>query len=227
MSAKIKLQVALDVGDAPALLALARRVAADVDWLEAGTPWILADGMAAVRRLRQAFPDKFIVADMKIMDGGTIEAEMGFAAGANLVTVLGLASDATLKGALQAARAHGGFIMADLIQAPDVLSRARELTALGVHYLGVHTAHDDQASGRNPLADLAALSGLAAQGAVRPAPVVAAGGINLRNIGLIAAYHPAAVVVGSALTGAADPQAAAKELQRELERVENGLTGLV
>ncbi|MGE4550030.1 MAG: orotidine 5'-phosphate decarboxylase / HUMPS family protein [Opitutales bacterium] len=43
---------------------------AGVDWLEAGTPLILAEGMHAVRALRERFPDTPIVADLKTMDGG-------------------------------------------------------------------------------------------------------------------------------------------------------------
>src|SRR4051812_12821014 len=64
-------------------------VAAGVDWLEAGTPLILAHGAAAVQALHARFPDRPIVADLKIMDGGYLEAEMMAQAGASLVVVMG------------------------------------------------------------------------------------------------------------------------------------------
>jgi hypothetical protein len=53
---------------------MARR--AGVDWLEAGTPLIIAEGMNGVRALRKEFPDVPIVADLKTMDGGWLEAQM-------------------------------------------------------------------------------------------------------------------------------------------------------
>ena len=43
---------------------------AGVDWLEAGTPLILAEGLRAVSGLRERFPNVPIVADLKTMDGG-------------------------------------------------------------------------------------------------------------------------------------------------------------
>lgn len=43
---------------------------AGIDYLEAGTPLILAEGMHGVRALRERFPDTPIVADLKTMDGG-------------------------------------------------------------------------------------------------------------------------------------------------------------
>ena len=43
------------------------------DWLEAGTPLILAEGLHGVRALRERFPKTPIVADLKTMDGGCLE----------------------------------------------------------------------------------------------------------------------------------------------------------
>lgn len=59
-------QISLDlveIDEALATAALALR--AGIDWLEAGTPLILAEGLHGVRRLRAAFPDVPIVADLK------------------------------------------------------------------------------------------------------------------------------------------------------------------
>lgn len=213
MNESIKIQVALDVGSSAELVELARKVAGEIDWLEAGTPWILAEGMAAVRLLRKEFPDKFIVADMKIMDGGQVEAGMGFSSGADMVTVLGVASNATIQAALRVANEFHRYLLADLVQVDHILSRGRELSGMGVHYLGVHTASDDQAAGHSPINDLAALSGQ-----IGLAPVTAAGGISQGNIRQIAAFNPAVIVVGSAITRALDPLAAAKALRIEVSK---------
>ncbi len=63
-------QISLDlitIDEAISTAEMARR--AGVDWLEAGTPLILAEGMHGVRALRERFPDVPIVADLKTMDG--------------------------------------------------------------------------------------------------------------------------------------------------------------
>jgi 3-hexulose-6-phosphate synthase/6-phospho-3-hexuloisomerase len=70
-------QISLDltnIDEALATAALAMR--AGVDWLEAGTPLILAEGLRGVQMLRASFPNTPIVADLKTMDGGYLEAEM-------------------------------------------------------------------------------------------------------------------------------------------------------
>ena len=70
---------------------------AGVDWLEAGTPLILAEGMHGVRALRERFRDVPIVADLKTMDGGYLEAEMMAKAGATHVVVMARAHEETIK----------------------------------------------------------------------------------------------------------------------------------
>ncbi|MCY3976648.1 MAG: orotidine 5'-phosphate decarboxylase, partial [Chloroflexi bacterium] len=76
-----KIQISIDVIDLGEALDLARAsVKAGVDWLEVGTPLLLAEGLHAVRAFRSAFPDTPIVVDLKTMDGAGLEAEMMFKA---------------------------------------------------------------------------------------------------------------------------------------------------
>ena len=91
------LQLALDFVDLHRAVHVAERaVPAGVDWLEAGTPLIKSEGLDAVRELKRLFPGKAIVADMKIMDAGRIEVEAAAKAGAQIIDVLGTATDATI-----------------------------------------------------------------------------------------------------------------------------------
>ena len=70
-------QISLDLTNIDEALETAEiAIRAGVDWLEAGTPLILAEGLHWVRELRTAFPDVPIVADLKTMDGGYLEVEM-------------------------------------------------------------------------------------------------------------------------------------------------------
>ena len=84
-------QISLDLTSLDeALETAAIAVDAGVDWLEAGTPLLLAEGLRAVEQLHARFPHHPIVADLKTMDGGYLETEMMAKAGASLVVVMGL-----------------------------------------------------------------------------------------------------------------------------------------
>jgi len=206
---RIHLQLALDRGQTDELLAVARLAAPYVDWIEAGTPWIISQGLSVVGELRRAFADKRIVADLKIADAGELEAEMAFGAGADIVSVLGVAGDLTLKAALRAAEGHRGRIVVDLLHVPEPANRAREAIALGASLVVYHVAHDDLAGGRGRLPDVPQ----EARGAL-----VVAGGIRLEDIRAVARFRPMAVVVGRAITEAPDPEAAARAFREALDR---------
>src|SRR6266700_1824056 len=91
-------QISLDIVNIPeALETAALAVRAGVDWLEAGTPLIIAEGMNGVKALRQNFPGVPIVADLKTMDGGYLEAELMAKAGATHVVVMERAHAETIK----------------------------------------------------------------------------------------------------------------------------------
>src|SRR6195256_3033063 len=98
-------QISLDLTNIDeALETAAMAIRAGVDWLEAGTPLILAEGLHGVRKLRQAFPGVPIVADLKTMDGGFLEAEMMAGAGATHVVVMERAHPETIKIVVKAGR---------------------------------------------------------------------------------------------------------------------------
>ncbi|MEE9191206.1 MAG: orotidine 5'-phosphate decarboxylase / HUMPS family protein, partial [Candidatus Aerophobetes bacterium] len=167
------LQVALDFLNLSRALKVARAAAdGGADWLEAGTPLIKSEGLESVRQLRQRFPHHKIVADMKIMDTGRIEAESAFKAGANVVCVLGAADDSTIRECAEAAVNYGGEVMVDMIGRISPLKRAREVRDLGVNYLGTHTSIDDQMRGSDPFKTLRGLSRSV------DLPLAVAGGVN-------------------------------------------------
>src|SRR3954452_5382072 len=107
-------QISLDLTNIDeALETAAMALRAGVDWLEAGTPLILAEGLHGVRKLRETFPQVPIVADLKTMDGGYLEAEMMFKAGATHVVVMARAHEETIKCVVQAGKDFGGQVMGD------------------------------------------------------------------------------------------------------------------
>ena len=206
------LQLALDFVDLHRAVNVAQlAVPAGVDWVEAGTPLIKSEGLDAVRELKRLFPDKVIVADMKIMDAGRTEVEIAAKAGAQIVDVLGTATDATIAECVQAGRNYGAQIVVDLIAVADPVERARQAEALGAHYLSVHVAIDEQMRGQDPFAILAAVSR-----AVK-VPVGVAGGINSETAAAAVAHGAAYVIVGGAITKAKDPALATQEIRRALD----------
>jgi len=208
------LQLALDFVDLHRAVQVAElAVPAGVDWVEAGTPLIKSEGLDAVRELRRLFPGKVIVADMKIMDAGRVEVETAAKAGAQIIDVLGAATDATIAECVQAGKNYGAKIAVDLIAVADPLARARQVEELGADYISIHLAIDEQmrGGGQDPFAMLAAVSG-----AVR-VPVGVAGGINSETAAQAVAHGAGYVIVGGAITKAGDPAAATREIRRALD----------
>ncbi|MCL5999086.1 MAG: orotidine 5'-phosphate decarboxylase [Chloroflexi bacterium] len=170
------IQISIDVIDLGEAMELARAaVHAGVDWLEAGTPLILAEGMRGVQSFRREFPTVPIVADLKTMDGAGLEAEVMFRAGANLVVVMGQAHDASIIEQVKAARQYGGKVMCDVMLCPDKPARARRAQELGVDYIIVHTGFDE----RNMIKGLSPLDDLPGVLAAVDIPVQAVGGLSI------------------------------------------------
>jgi 3-hexulose-6-phosphate synthase len=150
-------QISLDLTTIDEALSVAHAaMRAGADWLEAGTPLILAEGLHGVRALRKEFPNVPIVADLKTMDGAGLEAEMMFRAGANMTVVMGQAHDASIIEQVKMAARYGGKVMCDVMLCPDKPTRARQAEQMGVDYIIVHTGFDERnmIKGLSPLDDL-------------------------------------------------------------------------
>lgn len=136
-------QLSLDLVDVREALATAEMaLRAGVDWLEAGTPFILAEGVHGVRALREAHPNVPIVADLKIMDGGYLETELMAKAGATSVVVMGQAHTETIELVVKAAHDYGISVMGDNMNMPDPVAGARMLEDLGCGYIVHHIGYD-------------------------------------------------------------------------------------
>jgi 3-hexulose-6-phosphate synthase len=208
-----KLQVAIDLLTTEEALALAAKVAPYVDIIELGTPLIKNMGSAVITAMKAAHPDKLVFADLKTADAGELEADIAFKAGADLVTVMGAAGNATIIGAVKAAKAHGKGVVVDTIGYPDRVKRAQEVTELGVSFVELHAGLDEQWTAGysiQVLIDEAARVGV---------PVSVAGGVNIDNITAVVEAGAQVVVAGAAIYGAADPALAAKALREAMDAV--------
>jgi len=195
-------QISLDLTNIDeALETAAMAMRAGVDWLEAGTPLILAEGLHGVRKLREAFPGVPIVADLKTMDGGYLEAEMMAKAGATHVVVMARAHEETIKCMVNAGHDFGVKVMGDNLGCDDMVEAAKWLEGLGCDYVIHHIGYDER-------------RGIAARGERMPSPldqlrqvvqavkipVQAVGGLTLEQAIQCPAYGAPLVVLGAPLT---------------------------
>lgn len=198
-------QISLDLTNIEeALETAAMAMRAGVDWLEAGTPLILAEGLNCVRELRRNFPDIPIVADLKTMDGGYLEAEMMAKAGATHVVVMSRAHEETIHCVVQAGKDHGVKVMGDNL-ADDMVPAARRLEDLGCDYVIHHVGYDERrgiaARGERMPSPLDQLKEVVAAVSV---PVQAVGGLSLEQAIQTPEYGAPLVVLGAPLTIDAD-----------------------
>lgn len=215
-------QISLDVTtleEAIETAELARR--AGVDWLEAGTPLILAQGLKAVRELRARFPGVPIVADLKTMDGGYLEAEMMAKAGATHVVVMARAHEETLRVVVKAGKDYGIGVMGDNLGCPDMVAGAKFLEDMGCGYIIHHIGYDERrgiaARGEKAPTPLDQLREVVAAVSV---PVQAVGGLSIEQAIQTPAYGAPLVVIGAPL--AIDPdrfQQAGGDLEAVLRRI--------
>ena len=203
---KTIVQISLDVTSKEEALETAEMaMRAGVYWLEAGTPLIIAEGMHGVRALRERFPKTPIVADLKTMDGGYLEAEMMAKAGATHVVVMAQAHEETIRCVVKAGKDFGVHVMGDNMVSADMVAGARRLEDLGCDFVIHHIGYDER-------------RGIAARGLRMPSPldqlrevvravsvpVQAVGGLSLEQAVQTPEYGAPLVVLGAPLTIDAD-----------------------
>ena len=199
-------QISLDITSIPeALETAALAMRAGVDWLETGTPLIIAEGMNGVRALRAEFPGVPIVADLKTMDGGWLEAELMAKAGATHVVVMERAHPETIKMVVKAGQDFGIAVMGDNLGAEDKIAAARRLEDYGCDFVIHHIGYDERrglaAAGKpcpSPLDQLREVV------AVVSVPVQAVGGLSVEQAIRTPEYGAPLVVLGAPLTIDAD-----------------------
>ena len=215
-------QISLDLIDIDEALAMAHTaIRAGVDWLEAGTPFILAEGLHGVRALRREFPNHPIIADLKTMDGGYLEAEMMAKAGATHVVVMARSHPETIKVVVKAGHDFGVKVMGDNLGCDDMVAGARRLEDLGcdmvIHHIGYDERRGIAAAGNrmpNPLDQLKAIVDAVS------VPVQAVGGLSLEQAIACPSYGAPLVVIGAPLAIDADSfSAGAGNIEEVLRKI--------
>lgn len=205
----MKIQVAVDYTDISASLELIDEVAGCADIVEIGTPLMLSAGASLVSLIKEKYPQLTVLADAKIIDGGTAEARMLLEAGADIITVMAITNDDTIRNVVRCTKEMGRECLADMMLVSNIGQRSGELEEMGVDYICAHTAFDVQHSKASPLAELRAI-----KENVRKARTAIAGGINPDNVAAVAKEKPDIVIAGGFICKSSD-KAAALALLRE------------
>src|ERR1035437_1119873 len=203
---KTVVQISLDIiSIAEALETAHLAMRSGVDWLEAGSPLIITEGMNGVRALRNEFPGVPIVADLKTMDGGWLEAEIMAKAGATHVVVMERAHPETVKMVVKAGKDLGVLVMGDNLGASDKVAAAKRLEDLGCDFVIHHIGYDERrglvAAGKPCPSPLDQLKEIVAAVSV---PVQAVGGLSTEQAIRTPEYGAPLVVLGAPLTIDAD-----------------------
>ncbi|QHZ46007.1 3-hexulose-6-phosphate synthase [Bacillus sp. NSP9.1] len=209
----MELQLALDLVNIPEAKKVVKEVQEHIDIVEIGTPVVINEGLRAVKEMKEEFPSLRVLADLKIMDAGAYEVMKASEAGADIITVLGATDNATIKGAVEEAKKQGTQILVDMINVKDLEQRAKDVDALGVDYICVHTGYDLQAEGENPFEQLQTIKRV-----VNNAKTAVAGGIKLATLPEVVQSQPDLVIVGGGITGSEDKKAVAGQMQTLIKR---------
>ncbi len=209
------LQVALDFMQLKRSIGICEEaVAGGADWIEVGTPLVKSEGTEAIRTFRKLYPGRKIIADTKTMDTGGFEVEIAAKAGADIITILGLADDSTISEAVMAARKYGAEVEIDMINVPDKVKRSIEVEKLGVSYICLHMGIDQQMKGEEPPLDT-----LRKVVNSTNIPIAVAGGITAENAGQYVEAGASIIIVGGGITKATDIKASAEALKKSMSGV--------
>ncbi|MCH4517966.1 3-hexulose-6-phosphate synthase [Staphylococcus caprae] len=202
----MELQLAIDLLNKEDAAELANKVKDYVDIVEIGTPIVINEGLPSVQHLNDNIDGVKVLADLKIMDAADYEVSQAVKFGADIVTILGVAEDASIKAAVDEAHKHGKQLLVDMIAVQDLEKRAKVLDDLGADYIAVHTGYDLQAEGQSPLESLRKVKSV-----ISNSKVAVAGGIKPDTIKDIVAENPDLIIVGGGIANAEDPVEAAKQ----------------
>jgi 3-hexulose-6-phosphate synthase len=204
----MKIQLALDRMEISEAIELTRKVEEWIDWIEVGTSLIKEFGITSIKEMKQAFPDKTIVADSKTIDNARYEFEMCFEAGADIATVMGVSPLVTIDACMDVAKRYNKKVMIDLLNTSD--QQKKDLMKYKDAVFCEHVSKDQQEE-----------LGTDSHGAMKndlydpSMTIAAAGGITFASLDhLRKTINPAIAIIGSAITKTDNPGMAAAKFKQ-------------
>jgi 3-dehydro-L-gulonate-6-phosphate decarboxylase len=204
------LQIALDTYDLPSALGPLQKAQQYIDVIEVGTILCLSEGMHAVRAIRSLFPDKIVLADVRIAEAGSIISKMAYDAGADWVSVVSGAAPSSFEVVLAEAQAREKDMQVELSDG-WTWEMAQQWADMGIQQVIFKRSRDLEAKGSLNWSqqDFDIISRLHQMGF----KVTVTGGVKPLDIARFAGVPVYIFIAGRAIVKADDPAAAAKEFQ--------------
>lgn len=198
----MKLQIAFDLTDLDKAVAIAINVAPYASMLEVGSLLIFKNGVKAIEKFRETFPEKTIVADVKIVDRGKQAVTTIAQAGADWITVMAGTSKDVIHSVCATAHDLNKHVMLDLLDACSLGQSALEAKSLGIDALLFHKPYEDDS--------LLFLDKWEMIKGNSNLPIFIAGKINRDIAERIKSINPDGLIIGKAITEASNPEDEAK-----------------
>lgn len=204
------LEVAIDVPEWRRVESIVKALPrSDALIIEAGTPLIKRYGVEVVQKIHQMRPESFVIADLKTLDTGHLEARIAADATADAVTVSGLAPIETIEKFVEECRKVGVLSMIDMLNVPDPARLLSELKTKP-NIVELHRAIDVEQSGKLSWGDIGKIketySGM----------IAVAGGIRLDTVDVALRSGADIIVVGRAITNSKDVTGAARAFLQKI-----------
>ncbi|MDY0267442.1 MAG: bifunctional 5,6,7,8-tetrahydromethanopterin hydro-lyase/3-hexulose-6-phosphate synthase, partial [Methanimicrococcus sp.] len=202
------LQVAFDTTSLDFVLSAVKQLPQNDHLLiEAGTPLIKRFGTDVISKIREARPDAFIVADLKTLDTGNLEARMVADAAGDAAVVSALAPVATISKFIEEAHKTGIYAIVDTLNLDDPIPLLKELVARNTipDIVELHRGIDVETTEY-------AWGSIDEIKKICPKTFIAvAGGVRLDTVPMALKAGADILVVGRAITGSKDLQTAAEQ----------------
>jgi len=207
----MKLQISYDFTNLSQALEIAKKTANFADIIEIGTPLLFAEGIKAVEAFTQAFPDKEILADTKIVDRVSDVIPLMAKTGIKDLTVLYGTNNKVIQKASSLAHENGIQVVLDLLDAETMGQAAHDAESLNVDRILFHYPHETSEFYTN-IDQWEIVRGNT------KLPIFVSGRISKEHIPEILKLKPQGIVIGEAITKDKDPEAAARHFHELVKK---------
>ena len=194
----MKLQISFDTMDLEKALDIASQVKTEADILEVGTSLIYTHGLKAVERFKDAFPEKVILADCKLVDRGREIVSLFAQSGADWITVMAGTSKQIIHSACATANNLNVKIMLDLLDSDSPAQSALEAKNIGADALLFHQPYNKKDS----LTFIDTWQMITGNSSL---PIYISAKITRDTINYIIPLKPSGIVIGKSITESENP----------------------
>ncbi|MHC1623512.1 MAG: bifunctional 5,6,7,8-tetrahydromethanopterin hydro-lyase/3-hexulose-6-phosphate synthase [Candidatus Methanospirareceae archaeon] len=180
--------------------------------IEAGTPLIKRYGVDIVGKIKEIKPETFVVADLKTLDTGNLEARMVSDSGADAIVISGLAPLRTIEKAIEEAKKTGIYSSLDMLNITSPIDLLSELSIGGLmpDVVELHRAIDmEELGAQHAWGDIEEIKRIGGK-----ILVAVAGGIREENAPEAIKGGADILIVGRGITNARDVEGTSRRFLR-------------